>query len=287
MHRVSNYTAKKILAVDDDPFIRKMFQSMLKSKGFAVYTAVDGAEAITKALQVNPDVIFLDIMMPEVDGFKALEILRTMEKTSEVPIIIVTARADSSTLLNAVKLGANDFIAKPFTRTMVMRKVRFALMSQDEKEDDETNEPNDTIDEDKKTFIQANTFQNMRNDCIGKFDIIFMALIKALSQRNKQNLLSILNKVSESCTTYSIDKPLSSIDELKASLKNEKWDTTMHQLEELYVIFRELQRSLESSPDVEDEQKTNEEKNNPDRWESPEKRQHGENTSDSFSESEQ
>ena len=105
---------KKILAVDDDPFIRKMFHSMLEQKGYRVFTASNGAEAISKSLQIKPNVIFLDLMMPEVDGFQALEILRQMEQTRNIPIIIVTARSDSATLLKVIKLGANDFIAKPF-----------------------------------------------------------------------------------------------------------------------------------------------------------------------------
>lgn len=233
-------TRKKILAVDDDPFIRKMFHSMLEQKGYNVFTASNGAEAITRALQIKPDIIFLDLMMPEVNGFQALEILRQMEQTRSIPIIIVTARADSATLLKVIKLGANDFIAKPFSRPMIMRKIKFALMPLTQRSQLAETE-SDAIRDNLTTFVNSNLFQEMKNGYIFKFDQIFITLIRQLSQRKKMELLQTLAEVEHACQTYELKKPLPTIQELKEALKRNLWPELLPRLEKIYVIFKELQ----------------------------------------------
>lgn len=230
---------KTILAVDDDPFIRKMFHSMLEPKGFVVFTANNGAEAVTKALQIKPDIIFLDLMMPEVDGFQALELLRGMEQTSRIPIIIVTARADSATLLKVIKLGANDFIAKPFSRPMIMRKIKFALAPHSPNDLVETE--SDAINKSPTTFIHSTLFKEMKEGYIYKFDNIFISLIRYLSAREKQKLIHQLQDVAVVCSTYEILKPLPLIQQTIELLKKENWPEVMKHLEKIYAIFKELQ----------------------------------------------
>ncbi|MFZ0391691.1 MAG: response regulator [Calditrichia bacterium] len=244
---------KKVLAVDDDPFIRKMFQSMLESRGFDVSTAVNGADAVTKALQLLPDIIFLDIMMPEVDGFRALEMIRKMELLRNIPVIIVTARADSATLLRAIKAGANDFIAKPFTRTMIMRKIRFALLPPDQEKKEKGSKGEAESDE-KDTFISNRAFQEMKVAYINKFDVTFMTLIRSLSQRNRTQLNNLLQDIKDTCLTYDIQEPVSDLDHLLSLLKERKWDSIMVFLESLYARFRNLQVHHENAAAAEEEQ---------------------------------
>ncbi|MEJ2635850.1 MAG: response regulator [Calditrichia bacterium] len=236
------YLEKKVLAIDDDPFIRKMFHSMLEPKGFQVVSACNGAEGVAKALQFKPDVIFLDIMMPEVDGFKTLEMMRKMEQTCYIPIIIVTARADTRSLLTAIKLGANDFIAKPFTRTMIMRKVKYAIkpsILQDGSEGEA-----ESLSESQETFINIAAYREMKNSYIYKFDNLFVKMIRYFSNHNKIELINLLEDIHNSCKTYEISSALSSLAELKVLVKNQNWDEVMTRMEKVYSIFKNLQEEV-------------------------------------------
>lgn len=235
---------KTILAVDDDPFIRKMFQSILGSKGFRVITANDGIEAISKATEDKPDLIFLDIMMPNMDGFLALEKLRNTEETKLIPVIIATARADSASLLQAIKLGANDFIAKPFTKAMIMRKIRFALPPENEQVKSRIERPNPaagTV----KTFIESTTFQEMRTRYIQKFDQVLISAIHFLIKRNKAELLNLCRDIENACKTYEIPEPLKKLPELLHAVRNSQWSQVADEVDKLYSIFKQKQEELD------------------------------------------
>jgi len=246
--QTTNYKGKKILAVDDDPFIRKMFHSMLENKGFQVYSAVDGADAVKKALQIKPDVIFLDIMMPEVDGFQALDMLRKMEQTQRIPIIIATARADTNTLLKAIKLGANDFIAKPFTRTMIMRKVRLALLSKEEREKLDENE-HILLKKYQPTFIDTTIFQELKSNYINKLDQLFMKMVRLLAQREKFELNLLIKDMENSFKVYEIQQPIPILRQMQSLLKQHHWKELVNQMEKLYGVFHKLQKSKKNLTD--------------------------------------
>ena len=244
----ANYKGKKILAVDDALFIRKMFFSMLERKGFKVHSAVDGADAVKKALKIKPDIIFLDIMMPEVDGFQALDMLRKMEQTRQIPVIIVTARADTTTLLKAIKLGANDFIAKPFTRTMIMRKVRLALLSREEREKLDENERN-LLKKYQPTFIDTAIFRELKSNYINKLDQLFMKMVRFLAQQEKLELVQLIKEMENSFKVYEIQQPLPILKEMQPPLRKNQWKKFVKIMEKLYQVFQELQKSKNSSPD--------------------------------------
>ena len=235
---------KTILAVDDDPFIRKMFQSILGSKGFHVITANDGIEAIARAKEDKPDLIFLDIMMPNMDGFQALEKLRNTEETKLIPIIIATARADSASLLQAIKLGANDFIAKPFTRAMIMRKIRFALPPKDKQVKTGIRKPK-LVSGTEKTFIESNTFQEMRTRYIQKFDQILISAIRLLIKRDKAELLNLCREIENACKTYEIREPMEILPELLHAVRNNRWGKVADIVDKLYSIFKQKQEELD------------------------------------------
>ncbi len=233
----------KILAIDDDQFIRKMFHSMLENKGYQVYSAKDGSEGVEMTTQLIPDVIFLDIMMPELDGFQALEMIRKNKQTKNIPIIIVTARADSDTLLKAIKLGANDFIAKPFTRNMIMQKVRFAMKKPNQQE---TGKSSKVASQNKATFIDVNAFNNMKLNFINSFEREFMEMIRLFSQQKRPELRRKLSEIEKACSTYEISQPLSMIGELQYMIENSEWDHAVKTMEKVYAMFQSLKAEIES-----------------------------------------
>ena len=106
---------KKILVVDDEIAICNLLKDFLTSKGYEVYTALDGQTAITKVKQDRPHIVLLDIMMPGMDG---IETLRAIKKVNpKVAVIMVTAIADNELGLRTLELGAYDYICKPFEVT--------------------------------------------------------------------------------------------------------------------------------------------------------------------------
>ena len=113
-----------ILVADDDAQIRAVVRIGLTQAGFGVAEAPDGRAALEKAESLRPDLIVLDIGMPEMDG---LEVCRTLRKTSHVPILFLTAHADEIDRVVGLELGADDYVAKPFSPRELVARVRAIL----------------------------------------------------------------------------------------------------------------------------------------------------------------
>lgn len=114
----------KILVVDDEPDAVELIRFNLKSAGYEVLTAADGQEALTKAKQYLPDLILLDVMLPEVDGLEVCKILRRDAATVGIPILMVTAKAAEIDRVLGLELGANDYVTKPFSPRELMLRIR-------------------------------------------------------------------------------------------------------------------------------------------------------------------
>lgn len=119
----ANRNQPKLLVADDEPDMLRFLKSQLISH-YQVLEAVDGQQAIDKASQFLPDVILLDMMMPEKDGLQACKELRQRTMTQSIPVILLTARADEETKLAALAAGANDFLAKPFSSTELHVRIK-------------------------------------------------------------------------------------------------------------------------------------------------------------------
>lgn len=111
-----------VLAVDDHPSILRFIQVGLEMRNIEVVTATSGKRAIQIAESTKPDVIVLDVMMPDMDGF---EVLRKLRQESQVPIIVISA--DSGTRERALQLGANEFVPKPFNTDDLAKRIRGVL----------------------------------------------------------------------------------------------------------------------------------------------------------------
>jgi len=114
----------RILVVDDEPKIVQLVRDYLERAGFAVSTARDGHEALMRARQERPDLIVLDLGLPQLDG---LEVTRRLRRDSGVPIIMLTARDDETDKVVGLELGADDYITKPFSPRELEARVRAVL----------------------------------------------------------------------------------------------------------------------------------------------------------------
>ena len=104
----------KILLADDEEDIKTVISLYLGSKGYEVVTAYDGLDAIDKAKSEKPDLILLDVMMPIMNGFEVCQKLKDDPDTQDIPIIMLSAAAQSETITKSIELGAKDYIVKPF-----------------------------------------------------------------------------------------------------------------------------------------------------------------------------
>jgi signal transduction histidine kinase len=120
---VNGSNLPSLLVADDEPDMLRFLSSQLE-KHYKVYQAVDGQQAIDKASQFLPDIILLDMMMPEKDGLQACKEIRERTPTTSIPIILLTARADEETKLAALKAGASDFLPKPFSTTELHVRIK-------------------------------------------------------------------------------------------------------------------------------------------------------------------
>ncbi len=117
-------TAKaRILVVDDEPHIRRILQFLLEEEGFEVHLAENGEEAWKAVASFQPDLVLLDVMMPRMDGFAVLEIIRAGFETARLPVILLTAKGEEQDKVKGLSGGANDYIIKPFNHDELLLRV--------------------------------------------------------------------------------------------------------------------------------------------------------------------
>ena len=113
-----------ILIVDDQPSVRTVLDGVLAGEGYQLVFAHDGLEALKMVAELTPDLILLDVMMPQMDGFEVCTRLRANPKVAEVPIIMLTALDDHQSLLRGIEAGADDFLSKPFNHAELQSRIR-------------------------------------------------------------------------------------------------------------------------------------------------------------------
>lgn len=120
---------KKILVVEDDAELVELLRFNLKKAGFAVGTASDGIEAIKKARSLLPDLVLLDLMLPELDGFAVCEVLRRDPNLAHTPVIMLTALSSQLARLAGMEAGANEYMVKPFSPKQLISRIETLLPS--------------------------------------------------------------------------------------------------------------------------------------------------------------
>jgi two-component system alkaline phosphatase synthesis response regulator PhoP/two-component system response regulator VicR len=123
---------RKILAVDDEKHIVKLVQVNLERQGYEVVTANDGKEALQKVEEENPDLIVLDVMMPYMDGFEVLQNLRRNPSTRDIPVIMLTAKAQDADVFKGWQSGVDCYLTKPFNPMELISFVKRIFKSMED-----------------------------------------------------------------------------------------------------------------------------------------------------------
>jgi DNA-binding response OmpR family regulator len=126
--------ARRILIADDEPDLRKMLTAYLQAEGFETSVAADGLQAVERVRAEGPDLIVLDVGMPGIDGFEALRRIRT---DSDVPVIMLTARSEEVDRVVGLTVGADDYVAKPFSPRELSARIKAVLRRGRRPSDDE------------------------------------------------------------------------------------------------------------------------------------------------------
>ena len=120
-------TAPRILVVDDDAAVRDVLRTTLARGGYDVLAAASGMEGLVRAQEERPDLVLLDVMMPGMDGWEVLKLLKLDPATRDIPVVIVSVRAEPRDRIRALQEGAVDYVAKPFAVEELLAAVAAAL----------------------------------------------------------------------------------------------------------------------------------------------------------------
>ncbi|MEP7357127.1 MAG: response regulator transcription factor [Anaerolineales bacterium] len=116
--------SSKILVVDDDAHIRELLRVLLQNEGFDVHEAADGLEALTRLQSVKADLVILDVMMPNMDGW---ELCRQLRESGDFPLLMLTAKGETSQKIKGFQLGTDDYLVKPFEPLELVARVKALL----------------------------------------------------------------------------------------------------------------------------------------------------------------
>jgi len=116
-----------ILLIEDEEDIVQVIEYGLEREGYAVCSEASGEEGIRKALEIQPDLILLDIMLPGMDGLEVCRRMKSNPDAAHIPIIMLTAKSDESDMVVGLEMGADDYVAKPFSNKVLMARIKAAL----------------------------------------------------------------------------------------------------------------------------------------------------------------
>jgi DNA-binding response OmpR family regulator len=116
-----------VLLVEDEETLRKVLRNLLERDGFEVAEAADGAEALSAVDRLSPDAIVLDLNLPVLDGYDVLSRLRTRSTSATLPVLVLTANGDEASEVRALKMGANEFLTKPFRPRALAARLKLLL----------------------------------------------------------------------------------------------------------------------------------------------------------------
>jgi len=122
---------RKVLIVEDDPAMREVFERILATKNMTAYSAVDGKDAIPKTLALKPDLILLDINMPNLDGLTFCKAIRAGKETQNIPVIVVTGLNSRGRVEECMEAGADDYLTKPFKVEELVIRIHAMLRTAD------------------------------------------------------------------------------------------------------------------------------------------------------------
>jgi len=193
---------KKILIVDDEELNRKLISFLIESYGYSYETGKNGLEAVEKAKTFNPDLIFLDIMMPEMDGYEACRIIKEDPLTNHIPVVMITALADKESKIKGLEAGASDFLTKPVDTTELVVRTKNLLRIKEA--EDRLRQYNESLESEVKqrTSQLTQTFEELRESRNGikKGYIETILRLTIVAEFKDEDTGSHIRRISKYCS---------------------------------------------------------------------------------------
>ncbi|MDX1672585.1 MAG: response regulator transcription factor [Balneolaceae bacterium] len=180
---------KTVLVVDDEQDLLDLIEYNLKKEGFEVLKAEDGAEGLEMAHEYAPDLILLDIMMPQMSGLEVLEILREDEELHRIPVIFLTARGDENTEVEGLNMGGDDYITKPISTRKLLSRIKAVLRRYNdlEKEPNRITVHDLVIDKDRYIVTQGEEEHHLPRK---EFELLYFLASRKGKVMDRQTLLN-------------------------------------------------------------------------------------------------
>lgn len=227
------------LVTDDDLIIRTTFCAILEKLQCTPIAVASGQEALGAARRYRPDIIFLDVVMPDADGFQTLAALKQDSVTSEIPVVIVTGRNDAETLIKAIRAGASDFIAKPFLAGDVALKLDFALQ-----DDQQRRKMTADLIQNETALEGGSSREEMRRLFISNFEGIYINLARLMAFREKSALQDVISPLLDVLRFYQLNPLREKVLQMLPLLAAEDWDSCVTILSDIYEVALEYRRSI-------------------------------------------
>jgi DNA-binding response OmpR family regulator len=217
--------AKKVLVLDDEEHITSLVKAYLEKEGFTVYLASNGKDGLRLAKSEEPDLVILDIMMPEMDGYS---FLREFRKETSTPVIFLTAKVDEDERVVGLELGADDYITKPFYPRELMARVRAVLRRHPKTENAETifQAADITLDTESHTVLVKDHFVDLTPS---EFAILTTLLSVPGKVFTRMDLLDALQGVRYEGYERTIDLHIKNLRaKLKTNIPNQQYIETIY-----------------------------------------------------------
>lgn len=236
---VGNVMKIKILVVDDSDIIRYSLKGFFEDYHFDVITCTDGLEGVQKAVEHKPTLIFLDLMMPNLDGVKMLQVIKVMQDLKDIPVIVISGNTNKRNVLAAIEAGADRVISKPLKKEIIIKTIKELLgedfLRKTKKEETFTETDNTVI------------LNQLRKFFINSFSIKKEGLNKAISTENKDLLKTIVHEIKG--TGGAIGFPeltkLSCEIEEKLTARRIDWSSINLHCEQIFSIVNDIENLIE------------------------------------------
>ncbi len=224
---MSHYSSALILIVDDSPFNSQVLGDILSKYGYRLATAKNGLEALDYVNKKLPDLILLDIMMPEMDGFETCIKLKRNKATRKIPVLFITALSDTSDKIKAFEAGAIDYIIKPFAEQEVLARVNVNIGRKRAEE---------ALRQSEKMASLGQLVAGIAHEINNPINFIISG-INSLKDRF-DNIVFLLDKYNELEETYNIDLSLF-LDEIRSIKSKMSYHETMEDMQTLFLTITE------------------------------------------------
>jgi len=228
----------RILVIDDADIIRNSLKKFLSEYDLDVVTCNDGLEGLQKALEIKPKLIFLDLLMPNLDGIRLLRVLKVMEELKYIPVIVISGHTDKTNVLAAMEAGAERIVSKPLTKEILVRNINDVLGG-------------NFLSNTKKIQHLSNTEKEQMSKELRKYFVNSLShkketLKQAIDNKNKELLQLVVHELKGSSGTIGFNNISEICREIENTflLPNNSWENTSKKCEELFTCFNNIELSF-------------------------------------------